>query len=163
MFPADFQAVIAALGGGIANQLNASIAPNTTLIPTPATASSLPWSDMSSLLTFILSFNGLSDWLKLFILGGLVESARRLVTTAYNSFLESFLITVHFEGDDVPYAWLMVCNFTPDLRSVASSCLVYQVWLSKQGSWTKARSIQVSSNNFGSNVVGGGFGGLVRL
>ncbi|KAF8329373.1 uncharacterized protein EI90DRAFT_2997066, partial [Cantharellus anzutake] len=140
MLPLALQAVLTALGAGIANQLpqqlqqNTSVASNATMASTPVIPTSL--SDISSLLTFILSLNGLGDWLKLFILGGLVESARRLIIAAYNSFLESFLITVHFEGNDLPYSWLMF-------------------WLSKQESWTKARTLQISSETFGLGSAGG--------
>ena len=93
--------------------------------PTPTIVSPLPLSNIASLLSLILSFNGLGDWLKLFILGGLIESARRLATTAYKSLLESFLITVHFDGDDIPYSWLMVGDITPNPRLATSTCLVY--------------------------------------
>ena len=67
-------------------------------------------SDIPSLIAFILSMGGLGDWLKLFIIGGLVESARRLITSAYNALLASFVLTLHFDGDEPPYQWLMVSS-----------------------------------------------------
>ena len=99
MIPDSVQAILSAVQNATAASSNGT--------NTPA-ASPPQLSDIPSLLTFILSMGGLGDWLKLFIIGGLVESARRLITTAYNSLLASFVLTLHFDGDETPYQWLMV-------------------------------------------------------
>ncbi|KAF9517144.1 hypothetical protein BS47DRAFT_1340173 [Hydnum rufescens UP504] len=122
MIPDGVQAILAAVQNVTAGS-NVSYSPGGAQLKPQL-------SDIPSFLAFILSMGGLGDWLKLFIFGGLVESARRLFTMAYNALLASFVLTLHFDGDETPYQWLMV-------------------WLSKQEAWTKARTIHVSSQNFG--------------
>ncbi|KAG6918968.1 hypothetical protein DXG01_010207 [Tephrocybe rancida] len=100
---------------------------------TSTTSGSAPLpADFSSLLTFLFSFSALSDWLKLIVIGGLIESARRLFYTSYNRIYNSFFITVTFADGDDSYDWMMV-------------------WLSKQPSWSHARELQISTRTFGLN------------
>lgn len=90
-----------------------------------STATSIP-TDISSLIAFVLSLGALRDWFKFFLLGGLIESARRLVTSLYYQLWEAFLLTVEIDGDDPAYEWM-------------------HLWLSKQERWTKARTVELSS------------------
>jgi chaperone BCS1 len=86
--------------------------------------------DVSSLLAFLLNFTALHDWIKLFLLGGLIESSRRFAYWVYNYITSLFFLSLHFDGDDVAYDWLMV-------------------WLSKQPGWSSARDLQISTRSFG--------------
>lgn len=70
-------------------------------IPTPAPAP-LP-TDFSSLLTFLFSLSALGEWLKLFLIGGLIESARRFFFMGYDKACNSFFITATFENGDDSY------------------------------------------------------------
>ncbi|RDB23454.1 putative mitochondrial chaperone BCS1-B [Hypsizygus marmoreus] len=88
--------------------------------------------DFSSLLTLLFSFSALRDWLKLIVIGGVFESCRRLATTAYRRFIDSFFITATFDQGDDSYDWMMI-------------------WLSKQPSWAEARDLQISTKSFGLN------------
>lgn len=84
---------------------------NTTIVPRS-------FSDISSLYTFLLiNFPGIHDWFKLVVIGGFLASLRSLISMVWSQFLASFFITVHFEGDDDTYDWIMV-------------------WLSRQPAWS---------------------------
>ena len=55
-----------------------------------------------SLLAFLFSFSaGFSDWIKLAILGAIVEVARRTASSIWAAFVGSFVITANFDGEDV--------------------------------------------------------------
>ncbi|TRM69869.1 P-loop containing nucleoside triphosphate hydrolase protein [Schizophyllum amplum] len=85
---------------------------------------------LSPLVTLFLWFSKLPDWLKLLIVGGVVESCRRTMFSFYNRVLSAFFITATFEEDDDAYDWMMI-------------------WLSKQPSWNSAREVQISTKSFG--------------
>ncbi|CAE7227372.1 unnamed protein product [Rhizoctonia solani] len=87
---------------------------------------------LSSLFTILLSFSGLRDWLKLFILGGALETLRRIASSSWGWAIASFFVTVHLDNDDTAYDWMMI-------------------WLSLQPAWHKAREVQISSKDYGLN------------
>ena len=64
--------------------------------------SSFP-TDISSLITFFFSFSALGDWFKLIVLGGALETCRRLAFQFYHKLYNSFFITATFEEDDSSY------------------------------------------------------------
>ncbi|KIM90394.1 hypothetical protein PILCRDRAFT_181783 [Piloderma croceum F 1598] len=86
----------------------------------------------SSLVTLFLTFPALRDWLKLIVIGSILETCRRFFFSAWSSVVDSFFITAQFKEEDSSYDWMMV-------------------WLSKQPSWKKAREVEVSTSNFGLN------------
>ncbi|KAI6023800.1 P-loop containing nucleoside triphosphate hydrolase protein [Pisolithus microcarpus] len=47
--------------------------------------------------------NALQDTLKLVVIGGTVETARRMSVSAWNGFVDSFFLTAHFSQEDYPY------------------------------------------------------------
>ncbi|KAG9099060.1 hypothetical protein FS749_002196 [Ceratobasidium sp. UAMH 11750] len=49
------------------------------------------------------SSNGMIDGMKLVVLGGTVETARRVSSSAWSSFVNSFYLTARFSEDDYPY------------------------------------------------------------
>lgn len=56
---------------------------------------------IATLTTALLSFTGIQDWLKLFLIGGVLETCRRTVLQGWQSLLDSIWISVDFEeGDD---------------------------------------------------------------
>jgi mitochondrial chaperone BCS1 len=59
--------------------------------------------DILSLITFLLSFSALGDWFKLIVLGGVLETCRRLAFHFYHRLYNSFFITATFEDDDSSY------------------------------------------------------------
>lgn len=59
--------------------------------------------DVTSLLSFLLSFSALSNWLKLVALGSLLETFRRLGFYLYHKISDSFFVTAHFEDGDTCY------------------------------------------------------------
>ncbi|CAE6538374.1 unnamed protein product [Rhizoctonia solani] len=87
---------------------------------------------LSSFFAILLSFSGLRDWLKLFILGGALETLRRTASASWAWVTASFFVTVHLDNDDVAYDWMMI-------------------WLSLQPAWRKAREVQISSKDYGLN------------
>jgi len=66
------------------------------------TALKMP-TDVSSLITFIYSFSALRDYLKLIVLGGALETLRRLYSASYSSLVDRFFITATFESEDLSF------------------------------------------------------------
>ncbi|KAI0737312.1 P-loop containing nucleoside triphosphate hydrolase protein [Daedaleopsis nitida] len=52
--------------------------------------------------------NPIQDTLKLVVIGGTVETARRASVSAWNGFIDSFFLTAHFSQEDYPYDWYTV-------------------------------------------------------
>ncbi|KAL1696380.1 P-loop containing nucleoside triphosphate hydrolase protein [Schizophyllum commune] len=98
-----------------------------------STRQSLPGSLLSvsgTLVSSLASSAALRDWLKLFILGGTIETCRRTLFWLYRQAVNAVMITATFEQDDDCYDWMMN-------------------WLSKQPSWREAREVQISTRSFG--------------
>jgi len=56
-----------------------------------------------TLATTLLSFTGFQDWLKLFLIGGVFETCRRIALQAWDSIVDSVWITVDFDEADDSY------------------------------------------------------------
>lgn len=56
--------------------------------------------DLASLWALISSFGAVNDWVKLFLLGTVLETIRRFAGQIWTWFLESFFLTASFESDD---------------------------------------------------------------
>ncbi|KAF8141397.1 P-loop containing nucleoside triphosphate hydrolase protein [Boletus edulis] len=50
-----------------------------------------------------MNTNAIQDTLKLVVIGGTVETARRASISAWNGFVDSFFLTAHFSQEDYPY------------------------------------------------------------
>ncbi|KAF5386353.1 hypothetical protein D9757_006641 [Collybiopsis confluens] len=72
----------------------------------------------------------IQDTLKLVVIGGTVETARRASMSAWNGFIDSFYLTAHFSQEDYPYDWLMH-------------------WLSKQPAWGRSREFEITTRSVG--------------
>ncbi|PCH36454.1 nucleoside triphosphate hydrolase protein [Wolfiporia cocos MD-104 SS10] len=72
--------------------------------------------------------NPLQDTLKLVVIGGTMETARRASVSAWNGFIDSFFLTAHFSQEDYPYDWLMH-------------------WLSKQPAWGRSREFDITTRS----------------
>ena len=59
--------------------------------------------DISSLITFLLSLSALGDWFKLIALGSVLETSRRLAFHFYYKLYNSFFIKATFEEGDSSY------------------------------------------------------------
>lgn len=97
------QQIFSAFSESTANPLcsNATTA-NATATVSFAGPRGLP-TDISSLLSFLLSFSALSNWLKLVVFGSLLETFRRLGFYLYYKISDSFFVTAHFEDGDTCY------------------------------------------------------------
>ncbi|TFY66502.1 hypothetical protein EVG20_g4583 [Dentipellis fragilis] len=82
--------------------------------------------DITSLFKFIYSFGALRDWLRLIVIGGVLEMCRRLYFHYYDAFVDSFFITADFESDDLTFTWIMH-------------------WLASLPQWRKVRHFSVST------------------
>ncbi|KAJ7654493.1 P-loop containing nucleoside triphosphate hydrolase protein [Mycena polygramma] len=122
--------VLSALNGGTAGNVTASAGSNSTSLADGGLASI---TDFSSLVALLFSLGALRDWLKLIVFGGVLETLRRVAFSMYYKVIASFWITAHFDENDSSYDWMMV-------------------WLSKQGSWAKAREVEISTRSFGLNT-----------
>jgi chaperone BCS1 len=81
-----------------------------------------------------MSTNAFQDTLKLVVIGGTVETARRMSVSAWNGFVDSFFLTAHFSQDDYPYDWIMH-------------------WLSKQPAWARSREFEITTRSIGRGGV----------
>lgn len=59
--------------------------------------------DATSLISFLVSFSALREWLKLLLFGSLLESLRRLGLGLYYKVYASFFITARFEEEDTSF------------------------------------------------------------
>ncbi|KAF7977836.1 hypothetical protein HWV62_2581 [Athelia sp. TMB] len=84
----------------------------------------------SVLSPFGASSGGIQDTLKLVVIGGTVETARRASMSAWNGFVDSFFLTAHFSSHDYPYDWLMH-------------------WLAKQPAWGRSREFEITTRSVG--------------
>ncbi|KAF7356935.1 putative mitochondrial chaperone BCS1-B [Mycena venus] len=88
---------------------------------------------LSSMLSPLgVSTGALQDTLKLVVIGGTMETARRASVSAWNGFVDSFFLTAHFSEEDYPYDWLMH-------------------WLSKQPAWGRSREFEITTRSVGRN------------
>lgn len=135
-------ALINAAAGGDPLQTHSTGCPGATdsnstapIIPKPAhSLAALPTSfDITSILTFLMSFSALTNWIKFAAFGAVLEFVRRIVFHFYYKIYNAFFITALFEDDDVAYDWMMV-------------------WLSQQPAWRAARDVQITSKSFGLNI-----------
>ncbi|KAG6836567.1 hypothetical protein H0H93_006671 [Arthromyces matolae] len=70
------------------------------------------------------------DGMKLVVLGGTVETARRMSSSAWSHFVNSFFLTAHFSEEDYPYDWLML-------------------WLSRRPEWQRSREFETTTRTSG--------------
>lgn len=106
--------------------------------------------DPAGLWTFLLSFRALHDWLKLFLIGGALETVRRMFYYAWQTALEAFWITAHFDQDDESFGtpsepWWRTVFVDPVFSSPPDWMMV---WLSKHPAWHQAREVQISTRNY---------------
>lgn len=70
--------------------------------------------------------SGIMDGMKLVVLGGTVETARRVSSSAWSHFVNSFFLTAHFSEEDYPYDWLMF-------------------WLARRPEWQRSREFEATT------------------
>ncbi|KAI5123305.1 hypothetical protein M0805_009326 [Coniferiporia weirii] len=83
--------------------------------------------------------NSVVDGMKLVVLGGTVETARRISSSAWSSFVNSFFLTAHFSEEDYPYDWLML-------------------WLSKRPEWQRSREFETTTRTISPGMMSGSLG-----
>ncbi|TFK90646.1 P-loop containing nucleoside triphosphate hydrolase protein [Polyporus arcularius HHB13444] len=87
--------------------------------------------------------NSMIDGMKLVVLGGTVETARRVASSGWSQFINSFFLTAHFSEEDYPYDWLML-------------------WLSRRPEWQRSREFETTTRSstpgFGSRIADNSFG-----
>ncbi|KAJ6573418.1 hypothetical protein DFH09DRAFT_1151815 [Mycena vulgaris] len=81
---------------------------------------------LRSLMTPLVNGSSVVDGMKLVVLGGTVETARRVSSSAWNHFVNSFFLTAHFSEEDHPYDWLML-------------------WLSRRPEWQRSREFETTT------------------
>ncbi|KAH9893420.1 P-loop containing nucleoside triphosphate hydrolase protein [Cubamyces lactineus] len=131
------QTVMSAIQSGAVNLTSgdSSATGNVTVATGAAPAvASLNLLQLPSLISMLLSFSAVRDWLKLLLLGAIVETCRRVLTKAYYGFVNYFWITATFDGNDECVDWLMF-------------------WLSKHSIFRTARTLDVSTRSFGRNAA----------
>ncbi|KAI0664269.1 P-loop containing nucleoside triphosphate hydrolase protein [Cubamyces menziesii] len=138
------QTVMSAIQSGAVNLTSSgesSATGNATVASAAAPAvASFNILQLPSLISMLLSFSAVRDWLKLLLLGAIVETCRRVLTKAYYGFVNYFWITATFDGNDECVDWLMF-------------------WLSKHTIFRTARTLDVSTRSFGRNAAVAGDAG----
>ncbi|KAK6977499.1 P-loop containing nucleoside triphosphate hydrolase protein [Favolaschia claudopus] len=81
---------------------------------------------LKSLVQPFVSGGSMVDGMKLVVIGGTVETARRMSSSAWSHFVNSFFLTAHFSEEDHPYDWLML-------------------WLSRRPEWQRSREFETTT------------------
>ncbi|KAF7358110.1 hypothetical protein MVEN_00859100 [Mycena venus] len=81
---------------------------------------------LRSLVQPLVNGSSMVDGMKLVVIGGTVETARRVSSSAWNHFVNSFFLTAHFSEEDHPYDWLML-------------------WLSRRPEWQRSREFETTT------------------
>ena len=107
-----------------------------TTHPAEGIAAAIP-SNLPGLLSLLLSFSALRDWVKLFVIGGAIETSRRCLMMAWSAFLESFWLTACFDDNDMSYSEF-ICAIEPlEVCSCVISLDWILFWLSKNSTWSE--------------------------
>ncbi|KAF8157435.1 BCS1 N terminal-domain-containing protein [Mycena galopus ATCC 62051] len=81
---------------------------------------------LRSLVQPLVNGSSVVDGMKLVVIGGTVETARRMSSSAWSHFVNSFFLTAHFSEEDHPYDWLML-------------------WLSRRPEWQRSREFETTT------------------
>ncbi|KAF7376913.1 hypothetical protein MSAN_00109100 [Mycena sanguinolenta] len=81
---------------------------------------------LRSLVQPLVNGSSVIDGMKLVVIGGTVETARRMSSSAWSHFVNSFFLTAHFSEEDHPYDWLML-------------------WLSRRPEWQRSREFETTT------------------
>lgn len=123
---------------GAANQCNdtlSGVAQNSTLSPATSTAHGGHIQPVS-LLTFLMSFTALHDWLKLIVIGGVIETSRRLCFSTWRAVVDSFWIKAEVNNHDIAYRKFLKSSLGLLFLSVMLADWLL-LWLSKQHKWSQ--------------------------
>lgn len=120
---------------------------NTTTNATARTGLPSAASDLHTLISTVLSLAALSDWLKLFVVGGLFQWCRRYSFSFRDWVVDTLWITATFDAKDDSYReWLLPTRVSRS-SSIPPEWILY--WISRQPVWDRARMIEVSTRDFG--------------
>ncbi|KAI9510553.1 P-loop containing nucleoside triphosphate hydrolase protein [Russula earlei] len=86
-----------------------------------------------------LNTSSIQDTLKLVVIGGTVETARRASISAWNGFVDSFYLTAHFSQEDYPYDWQV--HFVTAFSS------------GSQPAWGRSREFEITTRSVGRNQL----------
>ncbi|CAL1714014.1 unnamed protein product [Somion occarium] len=88
--------------------------------------------------------NPIHDTLKLVVIGGTVETARRASVSAWNGFIDSFFLTAHFSQEDYPYDWLM--HWLSKVGRLAHFAIQRNVChYTQQPAWGRSREFDITT------------------
>lgn len=85
----------------------------------------LPLQTEHSSFSLFTSLAAFGDWIKLFLLGGLFETFRRVLSGLLHQLTESFFVTAEFDEHDETYVWMTF-------------------WLSRQKTWSTHHTYRLS-------------------
>ena len=103
---------------------------------------------VSTLVSLFSSSGG--DWLKLCVIGGVLEILRRFLMFVWRGLVNQFWITIALEeySDSHGGSDLSLCHPAASLTNHDSVAWM-MLWLSKQPAWTRAKELSISSRSFG--------------
>lgn len=130
----------------LASAFNATA--NSTAYAASAAGMPVLTGDPHTLISTIISLAALRDWLKLFVVGGLLEWCRRYFFTFRDWVVGAFWITATFEANDESYRKCLPSTSKSTCSpNVLTEWVLY--WLSHHPVWDKARMVAVSTRDFG--------------
>ena len=106
---------------------------------------------LASTLTYSFTSPGpFGDWLRFFVIGGILELSRRFLMYVWSGLVNQFWITIALDeySDSYCESGLSSCYLATSLMNDDSVAWV-MLWLSKQPAWTQAKELSISSHSFG--------------
>ena len=88
------------------------VAGNTTL-PTASPMSPTALFNPASILSLLMNISVLRDWLKIIVLGGVIETCRRLFFGWWQSLKASFWVTARLDQYDMSYSKIPATRLVP--------------------------------------------------
>ncbi|RPD59014.1 P-loop containing nucleoside triphosphate hydrolase protein [Lentinus tigrinus ALCF2SS1-7] len=92
-------------------------------------------SSLPEMIFMLLSMAAIRDWVKLFLIGAVLEGSRRILAKSWEKLTDYVWVTATFESNDDAAEWLMY-------------------WMSQKKVFQSARNIEVSTHFFGLENLG---------
>ena len=105
---------------------------------------------ISTIISLFSSSGPAGDWLKLFVLGGILEVLRRALMFAWKKLVNQFWITLVLEeyNDSYCKSRLSSRHRTTGLKT-RNDIAWMMLWLSKHPAWSRAKELSISTHSFG--------------
>ena len=109
------------------------------------------YGSLVSTIIYLFSSSGpCGDWLKLVVIGGILEVLRRFLMYVWRGLVNQFWITLALEEYDDTYSESdLVITSSPVSLMSRDHPVWMMLWLSEQPAWTRAKELSISTHSFG--------------